>query len=115
VRLPGIAQPVQPDVLFIAQNRRDIVKAKFIEGAPDLIVEVTSASTARLDRKVKLDAYERAAVREYWIANPRTRFVEVYSLERDEYVLRGEHGAGERLQSGVLPGPTALTDVLFSK
>ena len=114
VHLPGVAQPVQPDVLFIAQGRRDIVKAKFIEGAPDLVVEVTSASTARLDRKVKLDAYERAGVQEYWIANPRTRFVEVYALERGEYVLRGEYGPGDRLDSGVLPGLAALTDVLFA-
>ena len=114
VHLPGVAQPVQPDVLFIAQGRSDIVKAKFIEGAPDLIVEVTSASTARLDRKVKLDAYERAGVREYWIVNPRTRFVEVYSLERGEYVLRAERGPGERLDSGVLPGLTAVTDVFFA-
>jgi Uma2 family endonuclease len=114
VHLPGVAQPVQPDVLFIAQNRRDIVKAKFIEGAPDLVVEVTSPSTARLDRKVKLDAHERAGVREYWIANPRTRFVEVYALERGEYVLRGEHGPGERLDSGMLPGLMALIDALFA-
>lgn len=112
--LPGIAQPVQPDVLFTAQSRRDIVKAKFIKGAPDLIVEATSASTARLDLKVKLDADEQAGVREYWIANPRTCFVEVYSLQRGEYVLRSEHGPGERLDSGVLPGLTALTDVLFA-
>lgn len=114
VHLPGIAQPVQPDVLFIAQDRRNIVKAKFIEGAPDLIVEVTSASTARLDRKVKLDAHERAGVREYWSANPRTRFVEVYSLEQGEYVLRGEYGPGEALISGVVSGLAAMTDVLFA-
>ncbi len=87
----------------------------YMKNAPDLIIEVTSVSTARLDRKVKLDAYERAGVREYWIANPRTRFVEIYALERGEYVLRGEHGPGERLQSGVLPGLMTLTDPLFAK
>jgi Uma2 family endonuclease len=114
VHLPGIGQPVQPDVLFIAQSRRDIPKDKFIEDAPDRVVEVTSASTARLDRKVKLDAYKQAGVREYWIANPRTRFVEVYALQPGEYVLRSEHGPGERLDSGGLPGLTALTDVLFA-
>ena len=114
VHLPGIAQPVQPDVLYIAQDRRGIVKTKFIEGAPDLAVEVTSVSTARLDRKVKLDAYERAGVREYWIVNPRTRFVEVYALEQSEYSLRGEYGPGEQLASVVLPGLALLTDALFA-
>ncbi|MBI3361047.1 MAG: Uma2 family endonuclease [Chloroflexi bacterium] len=114
VHLPGIAKPVQPDVLFVAQARRDIVKEKFIEGAPDLIVEVTSASTARLDRKVKLDAYERAGVREYWIVNPRTRFIEVYGLARGEYALLGEYGPGQRVVSQALPDLDLLTDNLFA-
>jgi Uma2 family endonuclease len=114
VHLSGIAQPVQPDVLFIMAERRSIVKEKYIEGPPDLIVEVTSPSTARLDRKVKLDAYERAGVREYWIVNPRTRFVEVYVLRRSEYALRGEYGPGERVASEVLPGLELLTDTLFT-
>ena len=114
VRLPGIAQPVQPDVLFIAQARREMIKSKFIEGAPDFIVEVTSPSTARADRKVKLDAYERAGVREYWIVNPRTRFIEVYSLARGEYALRGEYGPGERVTSELLPGLELLTDAVFA-
>lgn len=114
VHLPGIAQPVQPDILFISQARRDIVKAKFIEGAPDLIVEVTSPSTARADRKVKLDAYERAGVREYWIVNPRTRFIEVYVLARGEYALQGEFGPGERVASTALPGLELVTDSVFA-
>lgn len=114
VHLPGVAQPVQPDILFIAQARRDIVKDKFIEGAPDLIVEITSPSTARADRKVKLDAYERAGVREYWIVNPRTRFIEMYVLARGEYALHGEFGPGERVASTVLPGLELITDSAFA-
>jgi len=113
VHLPGIAQPVQPDVLFVSQARREIVKAKFIEGAPDLIVEVTSPSTARADRKVKLDAYERAGVQEYWIVNPRTRVIEIYALTRGEYALHGEYRAGERVTSSVLPGLELSTDTVF--
>ena len=114
VHLPAIAQPVQPDILFIAADRRHMVRDKFIEGAPDLIVEVTSPSTARADRKVKFDAYERAGVREYWIANPRTRFVEVYSLARGEYALRGEYGPDQQVASDVLPGLALLADAIFT-
>lgn len=114
VHLPDIAQPVQPNVLFVSQTRREIIKEKFIDGAPDLIVEVSSPSTARLDRKVKLDAYERAGVREYWIANPRTRFVEVYVLTRGEYALRGEYGPGDCIASDVLPGLELVTDKVFA-
>ena len=114
VHLPGIAQPVQPDVLFVTQARREIIKPKFIEGAPDLIVEVLSPSTTRLDRRVKFDAYERAGVREYWIANPKLRSIEVYSLVRGEYALHGEYGPGERLTSELLPGLELLTDTVFA-
>ncbi len=114
VHLPGIATPVQPDVLFVAQARRDIVKAKFIEGAPDLIVEVLSPSTVRTDRKIKFDAYERAGVREYWIANPKTRSVEVYTLSGSEYALHGEFGAAERLTSRTLAGFETSVDALFA-
>ncbi len=113
VHLPGIARPVQPDVLFVAAERRGIVRRRYIEGAPDLIVEVSSPSTARADRRVKLDAYERAGVREYWIANPRSRFIEVYVLARGEYALKGEFGPGERLQSDVLPGLELFPDRIF--
>ena len=114
VHLPGVARPVQPDVLFISAERRSIVKKKVIEGPPDLIVEVLSPATARNDRKVKFDAYERAGVREYWIANPKTRSVEVYTLARGEYALHGEFGPGESITSVVLPGLSLQTDPLFA-
>ncbi len=114
VHLPDIAQPVQPDVLFVAQARREIIKSKFIEGAPDLIVEVLSPSTTRVDRTIKFGAYERAGVREYWIANPKPRSIEVYTLTRGEYALRGEYGPGERVTSELLPGLELLTDTVFA-
>lgn len=113
VHLPGIAQPVQPDVLFVAQARREIVKTQFIEGAPDLIVEILSPSTTRLDRRTKFDAYERAGVREYWVANPKLRSIEVYNLTGGEYALHGEYGPGEQLTSPLLPGLDLLTDTVF--
>lgn len=114
VHLPGIAQPVQPDILFVSNARRNIIKPKLIEGAPDLIVEVRSISTARHDRTVKFNVYERAGVREYWIVNPRLRVVEVYALQGNEYVLHGEYGAGERVKSAVLEGLELATDTAFA-
>ncbi len=77
VHLPDIARPVQPDVLFIATERAPRSGAADFTGAPDLIVEVLSQSTARTDRLVKFGAYERAGVREYWLVDPRTHSVEV--------------------------------------
>jgi Uma2 family endonuclease len=103
VHLPGIARPVQPDVLFIAAERAPQPGAANLTGAPDLIVEVLSPSTARTDRVVKFGAYERAAVREYWLVDPRTRSVEVYSLSQDgTYEMTGQHTPGESVASAVL-------------
>lgn len=112
VHLPGIAKPVQPDILFSAAERQPQAGARFFEGAPDLIVEVISPSSMRLDQYVKFGAYERAGVREYWLADPRTRMVVVYMLTPNEkgafeYAPLGAFGLGEQIRSNVL-GELAL-------
>jgi Uma2 family endonuclease len=108
IHLPDIAQPVQPDVLFIAAERAPRPGAEGFTGAPDLIVEVLSQSTARTDRLVKFGAYERAGVREYWLVDPRTHSVEVYSLsEESTYEMAGQYTPGETVASTVL-GDLAL-------
>jgi Uma2 family endonuclease len=77
VHLSEFSCPVQPDILFISAARQPPLGAKFFEGAPDLIVEVVSPSSIRLDRSIKFDAYEQAGVAEYWIVDTKTRSVEV--------------------------------------
>jgi Uma2 family endonuclease len=116
VHLPKIAQPVQPDVLFIAKERQPRSGDKIFSGAPDLVIEVISPSSVRTDRHIKLSAYERAGVTEYWIVDPRSHFVEIYRLEAEnqEYCLHGQFGPGETLQSLVLPELALMVDSLFS-
>jgi Uma2 family endonuclease len=114
VHLPDIAQPVQPDVLFIAAERAPRPGAENLTGAPDLVVEVLSKSTTRTDRLVKFGAYERAGVREYWLVDPRTRSVEVYALsEESTYEMAGQYTPGEMVMSTVLSGLTLPVDDLF--
>jgi Uma2 family endonuclease len=116
IHLPGIARPVQPDVLFIAAERQPRPGAKFFEGAPDLIIEVVSSGSVRLDRTIKFSAYERAEVHEYWLADPRTHFIEVHllSAETSEYVMLGQFGPGEQVQSIVLPNLALPVESLFA-
>jgi Uma2 family endonuclease len=71
---------VQPDIVFVRRERRGIITDRGIEGPPDLIVEVTSDSTARKDRGDRLRQYTRFAVPHYWIADPEARHVEVHGL-----------------------------------
>ena len=116
VHLPGIATPVQPDVLYITAARQPHIGAQTFEGAPDLVVEVLSPGSLRLDQFVKFGAYERAGVREYWLADPKARDVIVYSLPANgrEYVELGQFGPGEKLKSSVLAGLEVAVDDLFA-
>ncbi len=102
----------EPDIFFMARGHADRIGEQ-VCGVPDLIVEVTSASTARLDRLEKFGEYARAGVKEYWIVDPDARTVEVYGLERGAYVLWGRWGAGETASSGLLKGfEVAVHDVV---
>ena len=70
---------VVPDVFVICQPDDDRMdNDKYINGAPDLIIEVLSPSTRRKDMFTKLHKYEAAGVREYWIVDPNKEKVIVY-------------------------------------
>lgn len=113
VLLPDIATLVQPDVLFISQNRRNIIVEQRIAGVPDLMIEVLSPSSVRHDRRTKFDAYEQAGVPEYWIVNPKTHTVEVYELSGKEYGLAGEFSADEKIVSPLLGDVGFTADSIF--
>ena len=77
---------VQPDVLFIAKGRLDII-GSFIGGAPDLVMEVISAGSWQRDRIQKKALYEQAGVAEYWIIDPDAATIEVFALIKRAYEL----------------------------
>lgn len=74
-----------PDVMVICDRSK--IKYSFVDGPPDLVVEVLSPSTARFDRGYKKSVYERCGVAEYWIVEPVRKSVEVYLLDDGHYVL----------------------------
>lgn len=113
VHLTEMSRPVQPDVLFIRAAQQLEPGAQFFAGTPDLIVEVISPSSFRLDRRTKFDLYEQAGVLEYWLVDPKTRSVEVHTLARGEYALLGQFTHDELIQSNVLPGIHLAASTLF--
>jgi Uma2 family endonuclease len=72
---------VQPDICVVCDPKK-LDKAGCI-GAPDLIVEVQSPSTAKRDLQEKFKLYEESGVREYWIVYPRVQGVTVFLLQED--------------------------------
>jgi Uma2 family endonuclease len=80
VYLEHFLSAVQPDVLYVSNENRDILKEDgYIHGAPDLIVEVLSTDIQR-DKVQKKSLYERAGVKEYFIVNPKDNKVLAYAL-----------------------------------
>lgn len=74
-----------PDMMVVCDRSK--IKTDGVYGAPDLVVEVLSPSTAKNDRVAKKAAYEKNGVREYWIVDPVNRFVEQYLLRDGILVL----------------------------
>jgi Uma2 family endonuclease len=91
---------VQPDIVFVAQSRRAIIKDR-IWGPPDLVVEILSPRTAVRDRTTKLSWYRVYGVRECWLVNSRERSVEVVELQ----VVTAPRlfSASDVMRSSVLP------------
>jgi Uma2 family endonuclease len=92
----------QPDVSFLAHERMSLAGEVYVEGAPDLAVEVLSPSSRRYDLVEKRVNYARFGVREYWVVDPIERTATVYELLQQEWVpVRAEDGV---LRSRVLDG-----------
>ena len=71
---------VQPDVVVVC----DLTKTqngRYIDGAPDLVIEVLSPSTAAKDMKQKRDLYQRAGVGEYLLIHPTDHMAWYYHLD----------------------------------
>ena len=114
VNLPGqLGDPVQPDLLFIRNERLHIIGETFIDGAPDLVMEVLSPSNAAHDRSLKYELYAEAGVPEYWIIDPHQRTVEVFVLRGGDYDLLGLFGEGDIARSEVVDGFAVDLDEIF--
>lgn len=103
VRFAGIRRRRLPDLHFVAAAREKIIKSTYIDGAPDLVIEIVSPDSASRDRREKFLEYEKAGVKEYWIIDPALQRVELYVLKGRKYEQRPEEGGGV-LRSAVLAG-----------
>ena len=93
---------VQPDILFVSKERLDIIGEKNIQGAPDLVIEIISESTAYRDLVQKKKLYVRFGVKEYWIVIPEESSVDIFTLKDNAFVLHKSYGKEDILQSPLL-------------
>lgn len=76
----------EPDVLLVTAEHLGRVGERYVEGPPDVVVEVSSSSsTRRLDLVPKRQLYERFGVAEYWFVDLDADRVEVYVLGDGRY------------------------------
>jgi len=76
---------VQPDVVFVRNERFQILTDNGTRGAPDLVVEVLSPSNRKIDEGRKFRLYEAAGVLEYWIADAPEKQFHPFTLTKDGY------------------------------
>jgi Uma2 family endonuclease len=81
---------VEPDLLYISPERREILSETHVRGAPDLVVEILSPGTRKVDEITKRKLYERFGVREYWVVDPELDAIKVYRRVNDAFVRVAE-------------------------
>lgn len=110
VEFPDTEEGVQPDIIFVSDERKGIVADAWLMGPPDLVVEILSPRTSHRDRGIKLRLYERQRVAEYWIVDPENDAVEVWRFVAEPRHERFTERLPVRLGDEVL-GEIDLGDV----
>ncbi len=105
---------VEPDISVICD--RDKLDDHGCKGAPDMVIEILSPSSLRHDRLVKLNLYQRAGVREYWIADPENRSVMVFLPDASGSLrLHEDYGREDVAKVNVLDGCFIELSKVFSE
>ena len=94
---------VEPDITVVCDTSR--LDQHGCKGAPELVMEILSHSSRRHDMLVKLNLYQRAGVREYWIVNPDDKDVQVFLLDGSGlFRVHGFYGREDIARVNVLEG-----------
>jgi len=107
---------VEPDLLFISQRRQsDVLTAKHVRGAPDLVVEIGSPATRKRDETIKRRLYEKFGVSEYWVIDPELDSIHVYRRADSGYARVAELTLETQdvLRTPLMPGLDLPLTVIF--
>jgi len=102
----------EPDIVVICDQEK--IDEHGCNGAPDFVAEIISPSTAKYDRVYKLRKYEKAGVREYWIVDPETKSVQVFTLDNGRFLASG-YDETEKAPVSVLDGCEIDLQAVFAE
>lgn len=105
---------LQPDLVFVAHERANIIGEQLIDGAPDLVMEVLSPSTAHHDLTTKKRLYEMHGVQEYWVVDPTSRTVEIHANTDAGFIQHVRQVESGTAASALLDGLTVKLKSLFA-
>jgi Uma2 family endonuclease len=105
---------VEPDILFVSKQRLHIITKKNIIAAPDLIIEIISESTAKVDRVQKKALYEKYGVKEYWIVDGEQQSIERFNWKEGSFTQGVVTRAGEIFESQLLKGFSFTVSKIFT-
>lgn len=77
----NVVNVFEPDITIVCDKSK--LDDKGCKGTPDMIIEILSPSTGKNDKILKFNKYEKAGVKEYWIAEPDTKILNVFILQDD--------------------------------
>jgi Uma2 family endonuclease len=103
IRLPRPSRR-EPDVLFVSKPRLHLLQRTFLDGPPDLAIEIVSPESESRDWREKYLEYQSAGVREYWVLDPASQHVEAYALGPDHLYSRIPETPDGKLPSTAAPG-----------
>jgi len=107
---------VEPDLLVVMNDQRDILTEKHVRGAPAIVVEILSPGTRQRDEILKRQLYARAGVREYWMVDPEGQAISVCRQSGSagfEHTIELRAASGDVLTSELLPGFSLALERLF--
>ena len=103
----------QPDIIFISKENLDIIGEKRIEGAPDVVIEILSPSTAYYDLIHKKNIYQQSGIKEYWIIDPIEKFIEIFENSGKDFTSIQKTKGDELVKSKMIKDFQIKTGEIF--
>src|SRR2546423_3111075 len=108
---------VEPDLLYVSNERAAKVLRDWVHGPPELVVEIASPSTRKRDETIKRRLYERWGVSEYWVLDPEIERIRIYRRAGELFARAEERSseANDELTTPLLPGLVMALATIFKQ